>query len=126
MTPATSPTTQPSPTTSSDEPEEVPVYSWEEAIDHISETATVIGPVVSAQEETYPGGVDLVTLMLGTEDTGGVLIQLLVDMESLPEGLYLGHTIAVTGYINEVTVLGGEIFGTRIWVDDLSQIEIVE
>jgi hypothetical protein len=110
-----------------EEPEEVPVYSWEEASDHIEEVVTVTGPVISADRGLlYPGLNVHFTLVLGVKDVGGVFVQLPDGLvESLPEDLYVGHTIAVTGSIIEL-VWEGEHTGTRIWVDDLSQIEMID
>jgi hypothetical protein len=125
-TTTTPPTTEPSPTPGSSDPEEVPAYSWEEASDHIEEVATVTGPVIFAGKFLHAGLPWHFTLVLGVKDVGGVFVQMLDALEeSLPEDMYVGHTIAVTGYIIEL-VSKGEHTGTKIWVDDLSQIEIIE
>ena len=111
---------------SKNDPEEVHTYSWEEASEHIEEEATVTGPVISAGELLHAGLPWYFTLVLGVNDNGGVFVQMLGDLaESLPEDQYVGHTIAVTGQIIEL-IWQGEHTGTKIWIDDLSQIEIIE
>ena len=111
---------------SKNDPEGIHTYSWEEASDHIEEAATVTGPVISAGNLLHAGLPYYFTLVLGVNDNGGVFVQMLGDLaESLPEDQYVGHTIAVTGRIIEL-VWQGEHTGTKIWVDDLSKIEIIE
>ena len=125
-TTTTPPTTEPSTSSSFSEPEEVPVYFWEEATDHVREMATVIGPVITAGDVLHPGLTVHFTLVLGANDNRGVFVQIGRPLvESLPEDMYIGRTIAVTGNINELS-WEGDFTGTRIWVDDLSQIEIIE
>ena len=111
---------------SKNDPEEVHAYSWEEASEHIEEVATVTGPVISAGELLHAGLPWYFTLVLGVNDNGGVFVQMLGDLaEFLPEDQHVGHTIAVTGQIIEL-IWQGEHTGTKIWIDDLSQIEIIE
>ena len=100
----------------------VNTYTWEEAAEHIGETATVTGPVIDWLDYTFPDG--RTDPVLGVGQPNGpraFLVRLMVDRESLPEDLYTGKTISIIGEI------GPNAFGgARIWVDDLSQIEIIE
>ena len=100
----------------------VNAYTWEEAAEHIGETATVTGPVIEWLDYTFPDGRTDPVLGVGQPDgPGAFLVRLMVDRESLPEDLYAGKTISIIGEI------GPNAFGgARIWVDYLSQIEIIE
>jgi para-nitrobenzyl esterase len=116
--PAPLPPSGPSPDPSSGEPGEVHVYTWEEAIDHIDETATVTGPII----DSIVAG-DNVVLGMGKSAMalGAVGIELAVDSSTLPEDLYKGKTISATGKIYK-----NPFGGASVLVDDLSQIEIIE
>jgi para-nitrobenzyl esterase len=116
--PAPLPPSEPSPGPGSGEPGEVHVYTWEEAKDHIDETATVTGPII----DSIIAG-DNVVLGMGKSAMalGAVGIELAVDSSTLPEDLYKGKTISVTGKIYK-----NPFGGASVLVDDLSQIEIIE
>ena len=96
--------------------------NWEEATEHMGETVMVTGPVIDWLDYTFPDGRTDPVLGLGEPfGPGSFLVRLMVDRESLPEDLYAGKTISIIGEI------GPNAFGgARIWVDDLSQIEIIE
>ena len=97
-------------------------HTWEEAVEHIGETARVTGKVIDWVDYDFPDGRTDPVLGVGEPNgPGAFLVRLMVDRESLPEDLYAGKTITVIGEI------GPNAFGgARIWVDDLSQIEIIE
>ena len=139
VTPATSPAIEPSPTP--EETAEIPVYSWEEAIDHISEAATIIGPIIGTFSDLSTG--NLPGLRMGGPQ--GPVVIFMPPLEPPQEDLYVGHTISVTvSYINPWSVYNdyvpdyidmtktkkvGEIMTTiwvRLYVTDLLQIEIIE
>ena len=94
----------------------------EEAVEHIGETVIITGPVIDYLDFTFP---DLRTdPVLGVGNPFGpnaFLVRLMVDVDSLPEDLYVGITISIIGEIGP-----NSFGGARIWVDDLSQIEIIE
>ena len=100
----------------------VNTYTWEEAVEHIGETVIITGPVIDYLDFTFP---DLRTdPVLGVGNPFGpnaFLVRLMVDVDSLPEDLYVGITISIIGEIGP-----NSFGGARIWVDDLSQIEIIE
>ena len=97
------------------------VYTWEEVIDHIGETAIVTGPIIDWVDLRDIGlGDNLVLGMgIGASEPGTVGINLKVDDAILPEELYIGFTVSVTGEIYE-NPLGGAL----IDVTDLSRIVI--
>jgi len=100
----------------------VNAYTWEEAAEHIGETATVTGPVIDSVDFPFPDGRTDPVLGVGKPyGPGAFLVRLMVDQESLPEDLYVGKTISIIGEIGP-----NGFGGARIWVDDLSQIEIIE
>jgi len=100
----------------------LPAYTWEEAAEHIGETATVTGPVIDWLDFPFPDGLTDPVLGVGKPNgPGALLVRLMVDRESLPEDLYVGKTISIIGEIGP-----NGFGGARIWVDDLSQIEIIE
>jgi para-nitrobenzyl esterase len=121
--PAPSSPSEPSPATGPGEAGEVPVYSWEEAIDHIGETATVTGPIIDSIDLRTSGYGDNIVLGMGksVEDLGKVGIELAVDRAKLPADLYKGKTISATGKIYR-----NPLGGASVLVDDLSQIEIID
>jgi hypothetical protein len=118
--------------------EDVSVYSWEEAIDHIDEgTATVTGPIIGTSSEELAKGLRM----------GGPQGPLLVfsGLEPPPEDLYLGHTVSVTvSNINAFSVFNDYLppdidmtktkkvsddmttIFVRLYITDLSQIEIID
>ena len=125
-TPPPEETTTPPPETTTPPPEETttppaePVsISWEEAADYIGVLVTVEGPVI----DKWDIGTSMLLGMGKSaveEGTVGIEISYALAAE-LPEDLYVGQTIQVTGtpYINP---LGG----ASIVVSDASQIVVVE
>jgi para-nitrobenzyl esterase len=121
--PAPAAATETSPTTGSGEAGEVAACTWEEAKNHVGESVTVTGPIVDTFDLRTIGLGDYITIGMGKPvmDPGTIGINLKVDDAVLPEDLYTGKMISVTGtpYINPL----GSI---SIDVTDLSQIEIIE
>jgi len=94
--------------------------SWEEAKDHMGETATVSGPVI----EVTPGWQTAKVLAMGAKTGEGVNI-VINDPAQFPgelEDLYIGKTIAVTGEITKNAWTGA----IQIEVTDPSQIVVQE
>jgi para-nitrobenzyl esterase len=121
--PAPSPTPEPSPDTSPGEAGEGPAYTWEEAKNHVGETATVTGPIIDSIDLLTSGGGDNIVLGMGKGalELGAVGIELAVDRAQLPADLYKGKIISATGKI-----YSNPMGGVSVLVDDLSQIEIIE
>ncbi len=89
--------------------------SWDEAVDYMNEEVTVCGPII----DTLDIGTALL-LGMGTsiQASGGVGIEINPALVSdLPEGMYVGQEICVTG-----TPYTNPIGGASIVVSDLSQI----
>jgi hypothetical protein len=97
------------------------VYTWEEAVNHIGETATVTGPIVDSFDLRTIGTGDNIVLGMGLTATSrwATGIELGVDRAELPADLYIGKTISVTGKIYK-----NMIGGAAILVTDLAQIEV--
>ncbi len=100
----------------------VNTYTWEEATEHIGETVTITGPVIDWADYAFPDGRTDPVLGVGESNgPGAFLVRLMIDRESLPEDLYVGKTISIIGEVGP-----NSYGGARIWVDDMSQIEIIE
>jgi para-nitrobenzyl esterase len=99
----------------------VNVYTWQEAIDHIGETATVTGLIINAALSSDNGDNNIVILGMGKResDPEAFRVILRVDSDNLPGNFYVSDIISVTGeiYMNS---LGG----ASIDVTDLSQIVV--
>jgi hypothetical protein len=120
-TPAATPTTTPAPTPTPTptEPATGGVYTWDEAINHIGETATVTGPVIDAVDllALKAGDNFIVGIGKGALAKGAFGIELAVDRATLPADLYVGKTVSITGKIGK-----NPLGGANIIVTDLSQI----
>jgi rRNA maturation protein Nop10 len=122
-TPAsTTPTPTPTPTPPPTEPVTGGVYTWEEAIDHIGETATVTGPVIDSVDllAFKAGNNIIVGIGKGALEPGAFGFELDVDRAELPADLYQGMTVSVTGKI-----ITNPLGGATIKVTDLSQITVL-
>jgi para-nitrobenzyl esterase len=119
--PAPSPPPEPSPAPGPGE--EVSAITWEEAKDHVGESVIVTGPIIDSFDLRDVGWGDHIALGMGkpVQDPGTIGINLKVDDAVLPEDLYIGKTISVTG-----TPFINPLGGVSIDVTDLSQIEIIE
>jgi hypothetical protein len=95
-------------------------YTWDEAASHIGETATVTGPVIDSIDVPFPDGRTDPVLSVGEPfGPGAFMVRLMMDRDALPEDLYVGKTISVTGKI-----IPNPFGGAAIWITDLSQIQI--
>jgi para-nitrobenzyl esterase len=114
---------EPAPAPGPGEVGEIPAITWEEAKDHVGETVTITGPIIDSFDMREAGWGDYLVLGMGKPvmNLSTVGINLMVDDAVLPEDLYIGKIVSVTGtpYINQ---LGG----VSIDVMDLSQIEVIE
>lgn len=91
-------------------------YKCSEAADHIGENATVCGKIV----DTMPyNGITILGMGVAVMESGAVGIEIPDSMkDKLPEGLYVGKEICVTGEIYKNPSGGGSIK-----VTDASQIK---
>jgi len=97
--------------------EEAVSIPWEEAKDHIGETITVCGPIV---ESLDIGTTMLLGMGASTMDPSCVGIELNYDiLDELPEDLFVGQTICVTGETHT-----NPVGGASMSVDDASQIVV--
>lgn len=98
-------------------PEEAVTITWEEAKDHIGETVTVCGPIV---ESLDIGSAMLLGMGASTTDPSCVGIELSYDiLAELPEDLYVGKTICVTGELHT-----NPVGGASMAVNEASQIVV--
>ena len=111
---------QPAPTPTSIDLSKVPVYSWQEAVKHIGETATVTGPIIDWTTILIS---NYIVLGMGKKfgEQGYVGIALRVDKSAIPSDMYVGKTISATGYINR-----NAFGGAAVDVSELSSIKIVQ
>jgi len=93
--------------------------SWEEAADYIGEEITVCGPIVDNMDI---GGPLLLGMGVSAADSATVGIEIVVTLlAEMPEDMYVGKEICVTGEIYT------NIYGTpTIDVTDPSQIAVQE
>jgi hypothetical protein len=103
--------------------EEIPVYSWEEAIDHIGETAKVTGPIINLWDPEFDGDFKLGMGKVWAQQ-GWVNIELKVDRDMISPDDYVGKTVSVRGEIYLYDLFGKQ--APAIDVTDLSQIEIID
>ena len=104
---------------------QLPVYSWEEAIDHIGEMAVVTGPIVNTI-----GKYDTLTwpkLGMGKvwAQPGWVNIELKVKAGEISPEDYTGKTVAVSGEIYQYN-LPGKPPTAAIDVTDPSQLDVLK
>jgi TRAP-type C4-dicarboxylate transport system substrate-binding protein len=100
------------------------VFNWEEAYEHIGETWTVTGPIIDSVDLRIYNMGDVIVLGMGKSVSNraeGIGIHLDVDDSLLPEDLYVGRTISVTGEISL-----NQFGGASMTVTDLSQIQMEE
>ncbi len=120
---AASPAPAVTPTSTSTRPTVGAKYTWEEAVSHLGETATVTGPVIDSVDWKQLGVGNDIALGVGKSITDGSAfgVPLSMDRAKLPADLWKGKTVAVTG------VIGKRAFGTgvNITVTDLSQIVVI-
>jgi hypothetical protein len=85
-------------------------YTWEEAKDHIGETATVTGPIIDTLDI---GTSVLLGMGVSAYDAATVGIELpKADLDKYPEDLYVGKTIAVTGELYQNPYGGANVLVT--------------
>jgi len=77
------------------------VYTWQEAVNHIGENATVTGPIINSADMRDFNYGDYIVLGMGKifGEQGYVGIALKVDRTGLPSDLYIGKTISATSKI---------------------------
>jgi len=93
--------------------------SWEEAASYIGEEITVCGPIIDTMDI---GGPVLLGMGASAADSATVGIEIVITLlAEMPEDMYVGQTICVTGvpYTNPYG-------GANITVNDLSQIVVQE
>ena len=99
--------------------EEAAGMSWEEAADYIGEEITVCGPIIDTMDI---GGPVLLGMGVSAADYATVGIEIVQTLlAEMPEDMFVGKTICVTGvpYTNPYG-------GANIQVTDLSQIVVQE
>ena len=100
------------------------VHNWEEAYEHVGETWTVTGPIIDSVDLRLFNMGDFIVLGMGktvSNRSDGIGIGLDVNDSVLPEDLYVGKIISVTG-----TISLNPFGGATMIVTDLSQIDVIE
>jgi hypothetical protein len=97
-----------------------PKYFWEEAVNHIGETATVTGPIINSIEMSIS---NYIVLGMGKkfQEQGYVGIAIKFDKSLIPSDMYIGRTISAFGYINR-----NGFGGAAVEVTEPSSIAVVQ
>ena len=102
----------------------LPVYSWEEAVDHIGEMAIVVGPVVNYFDPKEVFGDIKLGIGKIYSQPGWMDVEIKLERGTFSSDDYVGKTVAITGEIYLLDLFGKP--AAAIDVTDLSQIEVLK